>query len=76
MPQIKCRIIPEPQEGTRPILKNDNKSEPFIIGNGDLDYVCGKCNNVIAENVFQGETSTDTTFECPYCKEFNEVYNV
>jgi DNA-directed RNA polymerase subunit RPC12/RpoP len=75
LPQIRCRIIPEPQEGTRPILKqNDNK--PFIIGNGDLDYVCGKCNNVIAENVRQGEISTDTAFQCPNCKEFNEVYNV
>ena len=56
--------------------KNDNKAEPFMMGNGELDYVCGQCNYVIAENVSQGEISTDTAFQCPNCKEFNEVYNV
>ncbi len=77
MPQIRCRVIPEPKEGTRHILKkNDNKAEPFMMGNGELDYVCGQCNYVIAENVSQGEISTDTAFQCPNCKEFNEVYNV
>ena len=47
-----------------------------MVGNGELDYVCGQCNQVIAENVSQGEISTDTVFECPNCKQFNEVYNV
>jgi rubrerythrin len=56
--------------------KNDNKAEPFMMGNGELDYVCGQCNYVMAENVSQGEISTDTAFQCPNCKEFNEVYNV
>jgi phage FluMu protein Com len=47
-----------------------------MVGNGELDYVCGQCNHVVAENVSQGEISTDTVFECPNCKQFNEVYNV
>jgi rubrerythrin len=77
LPQIRCRVIPEPKEGTRHILKkNDDKAEPFMMGNGELDYVCGQCNYVMAENVSQGEISTDTAFQCPNCKEFNEVYNV
>jgi hypothetical protein len=37
MPRINCRIIPEPQEATRPIYKkkdNGSKIEPFIVGTG------------------------------------------
>jgi hypothetical protein len=51
--------------------KNDNKAEPFMTGNGELDYICGQYDYVIAE----GEISTDTEFQYPYCNEFNEVYN-
>jgi hypothetical protein len=76
MPQIRCRVIPEPEEGTRQILKNDNNAEPFMTGNGELDYICAQYDYVIAENVSQGEISTVTEFQYPYCNEFNEVYNV
>ena len=38
MPRVNCRIIPEPQEETRPIYrKNSTKVEPFIVGKGDID---------------------------------------
>lgn len=60
MVEIKCRIIPEPQEGTRLIYRkrsDDNSSnsvnEPFIEGNygEELDYVCGSCNNILLQDV-------------------------
>jgi len=48
--------MPEPQEGTRPVYrKNSTKVEPFIVGRGDIDYICGRCNNIIAQNVSQGQ---------------------
>ena len=56
MPRINCRIIPEPQEATRPIYKkkdNGSKIKPFIAGTGDIDYICGSCDNIIAQNVSQ-----------------------
>jgi hypothetical protein len=56
--------------------KNDNNAEPFMTGNGELDYISAQYDYVIAENVSQGEISTDTEFQYPYCNEFNEVYNV
>ena len=31
--------------------KNDNKAEPFMIGNGELDYVCSQCNHALAETL-------------------------
>jgi hypothetical protein len=70
LPRINCRIIPEPQEGTRPIYKkNGSKIEPFIVGTGDIDYICGRCDNIIA----QSQIASDAVFQCPNCQAFNEV---
>lgn len=80
MVEIKCRIVAEPQEGTRPIYRkrrddNSSMNEPFIRGNyrGDLHYVCGNCTNLLAENVPHGEISSDIVFQCPKCGVYNEV---
>ena len=54
MPWINCRTISEPQERTRPTYKkNGSKIEPFIVGKGHIDYICGRCDNIIAQNVSQ-----------------------
>jgi hypothetical protein len=75
MPRINCRIIAEPQEATRPIYKknNGNKIEPFIVGTGDIDYICGRCDNIIAQNVSQSQIASDAVFQYPNCQAFNEV---
>jgi DNA-directed RNA polymerase subunit RPC12/RpoP len=72
MPRINCRTIPQPQEGTRPIYKkNGSKIEPFIVGKGDIDYICGRCDNIIA--VSQSQIASDAVFQCPNCQAFNEI---
>ena len=72
--RVNCRVTPEPQEGTRPIYrKYSSKIEPFIVGRGDVDYICGKCNNIIAKNVSQGQIAADIVFQRPNCQSFNEV---
>jgi len=72
--RVNCRVTPEPQEGTRSIYRKDSsKIEPFIVGRGDVDYICGKCNNIIAKNVSQGQIAADAVFQCPNCQSFNEV---
>jgi DNA-directed RNA polymerase subunit RPC12/RpoP len=75
LPRINCRIIPEPQQATRPIYKknNGNKIEQFIAGAGDIDYICGRCDNIIAQNVSQSQIASDAVFQCPNCQTFNEV---
>ena len=74
MPRINCRITPEPQEGTRPIhKKNESKIEPFIVGTRDIDYICGRCDNIIAQNISQSQIASDAVFQCPNCQTFNEV---
>ncbi|MGA9152978.1 MAG: hypothetical protein WBZ36_20565, partial [Candidatus Nitrosopolaris sp.] len=60
--------------GIRPIYrKNSTKVEPFIVGRGDIDYICGRCNNIIGQNVSQGQIATDAVYQCPNCQSFNEV---
>jgi DNA-directed RNA polymerase subunit RPC12/RpoP len=74
LPRINCRVIPEPQEETRPVYKkNGSKIEPFIVGRGDIDYICGMCNNIIAQNVSQSQIASDAVYQCPDCQAFNEV---
>ena len=72
--RINCRIIPEPQEDTRSIYKkNERKIEPLIVGEGDLDYICGRCDNVIAQSVARSQIASDAEFQCPYRQTFNEI---
>jgi hypothetical protein len=77
---IKCRIIPKPQEGTRPIYRKrkDDKSSipgPFIRGKsgGRLKYVCGSCAYLLAYNVSRAEIALETVFKCPNGNKFNEI---
>jgi hypothetical protein len=79
MVEIRCRIIAEPREGTRPIYRSDNNSrsipEPFIHGKygGELDYVCYNCASILAQNVSRAEIPTNAVFQCPNCGYYNEA---
>ena len=74
MPRINCRTIAEPQEWTRPIYKkNGSQIEPFVVGKGDIDYICGRCDNIIAQNVSQSQIASDAVYQCPNCQAFNEI---
>ena len=44
-----------------------------MVGEGDLDYICGRCDNVIAQSVSRSQIASDAEFQCPYCQTFNEV---
>jgi rubrerythrin len=84
MVDIKCRTIPKPQDGSRPIYRKNNndkgtsEKESLIQGSfgKELDYICGNCGYILAKNVSQGEISVDIVFECPNCQAYNETYNV
>jgi DNA-directed RNA polymerase subunit RPC12/RpoP len=47
--------------------------EPFIVGTGDIDYICGRCDNIIAQNISQSQIASDAVFQCPNCQTFNEI---
>jgi phage FluMu protein Com len=83
MVEIKCRTIPKPQDGSRPIYRKYNdkgisEKESLVQGSfgQELEYLYGSCGYLLAENVSQGEISIDIVLQCPNCQAYNETYNV
>ena len=70
---IQMQVIPEPKAGEASILVFDKKGKHVMMrGEGDTNYVCGTCRNVICEHVFQGMI-VNLVFKCPNCASFNLV---
>lgn len=73
MKQIQMEVIAEPKPGTASVLVLDKQGPYAIIrgqGAGDIDYVCGACQNVICERIERGQVD-GTVFKCPNCGSFN-----
>ncbi len=70
---IQMTVIPEPKPGEASVLVYDKKGQYAMIrGEGDTNYVCGTCANVICERVVQGMI-INLVFKCPHCGSFNLV---
>ena len=70
---IKLKVIPEPAPKSRVIIeafkgedegKKDSKAKK-------VNYVCGNCNSMIAENVIEGSMK-DQVVKCNTCNSYNE----
>jgi DNA-directed RNA polymerase subunit RPC12/RpoP len=44
-----------------------------MVGEGDLDYICGRCDNVIVQSVSRSQITSGAVFQCPNCQTFNGV---
>ena len=44
-----------------------------MMGEDDLDYICGGCDNVIVQSVSRSQIASDAVFQCPSCQTFNGV---
>jgi hypothetical protein len=81
MTEIKCTIISEPEEGTRVVLKQTLGNGAYFMGDGDVRYLCGNCNFMLAKNVskeqiqhqFHTPNGLGLVLQCPRCMEFNEL---
>lgn len=66
-------VIPEPKAGTASVLILDKKGRYSIIkGQGNDNYLCGTCGNVICENIDRGQVAV-IVFKCPNCDSFNLI---
>lgn len=75
MPEVKCKIISKPEDGTRAVLYRGNETNeffPFIKGNGPTTYICGLCRTIIVETVYHGQIR-NLVFVCQKCKSYNEI---
>lgn len=66
-------VVPEPKPGEASVLALQKKGAfKLAQGDGDVDYLCGTCRNVICASVSRGQV-VNIVFKCPNCGSFNLV---
>ena len=67
--------IPEPPEGTRPVLTHQGEGTVIFRGvdkHAPLTFVCGFCSAALAESIHSGQI-TSIVLKCNGCGTFNET---
>jgi DNA-directed RNA polymerase subunit RPC12/RpoP len=69
MMRIKLEIVPGgSEEGA---LVKEFETAPVFTGNGDVDYVCGHCEAILAKNMRLDQIK-NLVLECPKCGKYNK----
>jgi len=68
MPSVKLTLIPEPDQGTAVFR---GRITPFMRGEGDTDYLCGECGEILVESAVAGGMTG--IFRCPRCGKYNAL---
>jgi predicted RNA-binding Zn-ribbon protein involved in translation (DUF1610 family) len=73
---FKMKILPSrPIEGT--IFSKDNfaqerRMEPFVTGEGVIDYQCGSCGHFMLKSLRWAQV-TQAVYKCPKCGNYNQI---
>lgn len=74
MNDFKLTPIPKPKEGTVVILElNKTGKFPIMIGDGEDNYLCGNCGNIIIKSMNRNMKITNVVFRCPNCRRYNLI---
>ncbi|MGD0805396.1 MAG: hypothetical protein ABSA11_15160 [Candidatus Bathyarchaeia archaeon] len=46
--------------------------EPFVIGEGVIDYQCGSCGHYMLRSLRWGQV-TQAVYKCPKCGNYNQI---
>jgi hypothetical protein len=71
-------ILNELETKTRTILTKSKalpqriREKPYVIGNSDIDYICGNCDYLILKSVTTEEAS-EIVYQCPICGAYNTI---
>jgi DNA-directed RNA polymerase subunit RPC12/RpoP len=69
MMRIKLEVVPggsEDSDWTR-----ESRAAPVWRGKGEVDYVCGHCEGVLAEKMELGQIK-NLVLQCPRCGRYNK----
>jgi DNA-directed RNA polymerase subunit RPC12/RpoP len=69
MMRIKLEIVPGGSKENG--LPKGPKAAPILRGKGEVDYICGHCEAVLAEKMELGQIK-DLVLECPTCGKHNK----
>ncbi|HEY0057346.1 MAG TPA: hypothetical protein VGB63_18495 [Pedobacter sp.] len=68
--KIRLMPTPEPEPGTATILRAKPPGTAVVKGEGDVDYVCGRCETVLMENIVEKQVTGCFLF-CNNCKSYS-----
>jgi phage FluMu protein Com len=69
---IHLKIIPEPSSIFRKVLVINPPEIVFFSGDGNTNFLCGKCGALLADSIAQG-TITGVVLKCNRCQSYNDT---
>ncbi|MBK5133607.1 hypothetical protein JJE00_04165 [Candidatus Bathyarchaeota archaeon] len=70
--QLKVISKPNPDSVTL-LLPKKGETLPLIKFDGDLDLLCGNCNEILVEGIIEEDQIKNVVIRCPTCRSYNEV---
>ena len=68
----KLKVIKTPKKLSRSVVHGvGSKVPPFFVGKGNIDFVCGTCEEALATHIWVLSIS-NLVLECPKCGAYNE----
>lgn len=68
----KLKVIKAPKKLSKSVIHGvGSKVPPFFVGKGNIDFVCGKCEALLAKRIWALSIS-NLVVECPKCGSYNE----
>jgi phage FluMu protein Com len=71
----KLNIISKPMDDSVTLLlPKKGERLPLIKFDGDLNLLCGNCNEILVEGLFEDEDQIlSVVIRCPVCRNYNEI---
>ena len=71
--RFQMHVMKNPKNVATAVQSEDTSLySPLIIGNGDIDYNCGKCGKVLCTNMSESQLK-GIILVCSKCGSFNEA---
>ena len=71
--RVQLRVVKQPIGDRLKVLEISLPEITFFIGTGFTDFVCGKCDAVLADSVKEGSLDP-LVLKCNKCNSYNEVF--
>ena len=68
----KLKLVHKPKNKTRVLIQTTNNTLPLFKGEGNVTYICGKCEAVLVEHAWKLALN-NIVFRCPSCQTYSEI---
>jgi len=71
--QVALRVVDPPRIGGRTVLVVRSPGTPAVVGDGDLDVICGRCAQVVGRGIACPADIRGVVFQCGRCGNYSEL---